>query len=90
MSGPPAIVFTDWDGTVTLQDSNDYLTENLGFGKPRRLEINDEILNERLSFQEGFSEMLKSIPTPFPKCIEYLLEHIQLDPGVQGFLPMVL
>ncbi|CAG89785.1 DEHA2F23826p [Debaryomyces hansenii CBS767] len=85
MSGPPAIVFTDWDGTVTLQDSNDYLTENLGFGKPRRLEINDEILNERLSFQEGFSEMLKSIPTPFPKCIEYLLEHIQLDPGFKGF-----
>lgn len=81
----PAIVFTDWDGTVTLQDSNDYLTENLGFGRPRRLEINDEILNETKLFKDGFSEMLASIPTPFPECISYLLEHVQLDPGFKEF-----
>lgn len=81
----PAIVFTDWDGTVTLQDSNDYLTENLGFGRPRRLEINDEILNETKSFKDGFSEMLRSIPTPFPECIDYLLKHIELDPGFKEF-----
>ncbi|KAM9887941.1 hypothetical protein OXX79_013262, partial [Metschnikowia pulcherrima] len=81
----PAIIFTDWDGTVTLQDSNDYLTENLGFGRPRRLEINDEILNETKSFKDGFSEMLRSIPTPFPECIETLLENIQLDPGFKDF-----
>lgn len=82
---PPAIVFTDWDGTVTVQDSNDYLTENLGFGRPRRLEINDEILNETKSFKDGFSEMLRSIPTPFPECIDYLLAHIDLDPGFKDF-----
>lgn len=81
----PAIVFTDWDGTVTLQDSNDYLTENLGFGRPRRLEINDEILNGAKLFKDGFSEMLRSIPTPFPECILYLLEHVQLDPGFKEF-----
>ncbi|EEQ41692.1 putative uncharacterized phosphatase [Clavispora lusitaniae] len=81
----PAIVFTDWDGTVTLQDSNDYLTENLGFGRPRRLQINDEILNETKSFKDGFSEMLASIPTPFPECITYLLQHIELDPGFKDF-----
>ncbi|CAK7902740.1 polyol phosphate phosphatase Pyp1p [[Candida] anglica] len=82
---PKAIVFTDWDGTVTLQDSNDYLTENLGFGKPRRLEINDDILNEKISFRDGFREMLESIPVSFPECIEYLLKHIQLDPGFLTF-----
>lgn len=81
----PAIVFTDWDGTVTLQDSNDYLTENLGFGRPRRLEINDEILNGEKSFKDGFSEMLASIPTPFPECIDYLKKHVQLDPGFKEF-----
>lgn len=81
----PAIVFTDWDGTVTLQDSNDYLTENLGFGRPRRLEINDEILNGVKSFKDGFSEMLKSIPTPFPECIEYLFTRVDLDPGFKEF-----
>lgn len=81
----PAIVFTDWDGTVTLQDSNDYLTENLGFGRPRRLEVNDEILNGTKTFKEGFSDMLESIPTPFPECIDYLLKHVSLDPGFKDF-----
>ncbi|CAH6720367.1 polyol phosphate phosphatase Pyp1p [[Candida] jaroonii] len=81
MSVPPAIVFTDWDGTVTLQDSNDYLTENLGFGYPKRKAINDEILDGSKSFRDGFQEMLDSIKQPFPECIDYLLKHVQLDPG---------
>ncbi|ODV66881.1 hypothetical protein HYPBUDRAFT_166799 [Hyphopichia burtonii NRRL Y-1933] len=82
---PKAIVFTDWDGTVTLQDSNDYLTENLGFGRPKRLEINDDILDGKISFREGFRKMLESIPTPFPECVEFLLQHIKLDPGFKQF-----
>ena len=82
---PPAIVFTDWDGTVTLQDSNDYLTENIGFGRPKRLEINDDILDGKISFRDGFRQMLDSITTPFPECIDYLLKHIQLDPGFKEF-----
>ncbi|CDR36345.1 CYFA0S01e00694g1_1 [Cyberlindnera fabianii] len=76
-----AIIFTDFDGTVTLQDSNDYLTENLGFGLEKRLELNDKILNGTISFREAFSLMLESIPTPFDECIQYLLKNIQLDPG---------
>lgn len=30
-----AVIFTDFDGTVTLEDSNDYLTDTLGFGKEK-------------------------------------------------------
>lgn len=85
MPAPPAIVFTDWDGTVTLQDSNDYLTENLGFGRPKRLQINDDILNGKISFRDGFKLMLDSIDTPFPECIDFLLENVQLDPGFKDF-----
>lgn len=82
---PPAIVFTDWDGTVTLQDSNDYITETLGFGRPRRLEINDEILNGRISFRDGFRQMLESIPVPFDECVDVLLKNVKLDPGFKDF-----
>ncbi|ODV87113.1 hypothetical protein CANARDRAFT_26541 [[Candida] arabinofermentans NRRL YB-2248] len=81
---PKAILFTDWDGTVTLQDSNDYLTDHLGFGYDKRKVINDAMLIEERSFRDGFDEMLKSIPAngvSFQKCIEELLIHIQLDPG---------
>jgi 2,3-diketo-5-methylthio-1-phosphopentane phosphatase len=80
-SGKKAIIFTDFDGTVTLQDSNDYLTENLGFGLEKRLELNELILNGKMSFREAFSKMLESIHTPYDECIDYLLKHVQLDPG---------
>lgn len=85
MSAPPAIVFTDWDGTVTLQDSNDYLTEHLGFGDQKRRAINDEILDGKTSFRDGFQRMLDSIDTPFAECIEFLKKNIKLDPGFRGF-----
>lgn len=76
-----AIIFTDFDGTVTLQDSNDYLTDNIGFGYPKRKQLNIDILNGQASFRKGFEEMLQSIHKPFDECIQYLLENIQLDPG---------
>lgn len=82
---PPAIVFTDWDGTVTLQDSNDYITDNLGMGHPKRMIINDKILDGTTTFRDGFREMLDSIHKPFSECIEYLLANIQLDPGFKSF-----
>ncbi|KAK6454399.1 HAD-like domain-containing protein [Scheffersomyces xylosifermentans] len=85
ISSPPAIVFTDWDGTVTLQDSNDYLTDNIGFGKARRSAINQEILEGTQSFRDGFQEMLDSVTTPFPECIDFLLKNVQLDPGFKEF-----
>lgn len=81
---PPAIVFTDWDGTVTLEDSNDFLTDNLGFGRDQRLAINQKILDGE-PFRDGFKEMLDSIHTPFPDCIDYLLKHVRLDPGFSTF-----
>lgn len=84
-TNPKYIVFTDWDGTVTLQDSNDFMTHNLGFGVDKRVYLNDEILNGRITFRDAFQQMLDSIKTPFPECIDYLLKHIELDPGFKDF-----
>lgn len=84
-TNPKYIVFTDWDGTVTLQDSNDAMTDNLGYGYERRRWLNIEILENRWTFRDAFKDMLDSITLPFDKCIEYLLEHVQLDPGFKTF-----
>ncbi|CAG59885.1 uncharacterized protein GVI51_H03421 [Nakaseomyces glabratus] len=76
-----AVIFTDFDGTVTKQDSNDYLTDTLGFGKEERLKVFEGVLDDTKSFRQGFSEMLESIKTPFPECIEILENKIELDSG---------
>lgn len=76
-----AVIFTDFDGTVTLEDSNDYLTDTLGFGKEKRLKVFEGVLDDTKTFRQGFMEMLESIHTPFPECIKILEKKIRLDPG---------
>ena len=84
-TNPKLIFFTDFDGTITLKDSNDWMTENLGFGVEKRLKGNDDILWGRRTYRESFMEMMDSISTPFDKCIEHLRANIKLDPGFLDF-----
>ncbi|CAZ85730.1 unnamed protein product [Tuber melanosporum] len=80
-----AVVFTDFDGTITLKDSNDYLTDNLGYGEQKRRDGNIDILENRVKFRDAFKEMLDSVPTPFDECVDILVKNIKLDPGFKDF-----
>ncbi|KAI1494338.1 HAD-like domain-containing protein [Biscogniauxia mediterranea] len=82
---PKAIFFTDFDGTITLQDSNDWMTDNLGFGPELRKQGNADVLFGRRSFRDSFQDMLDSVKTPFDQCIAHLLKNIQLDPCFRDF-----
>lgn len=82
---PKAIFFTDFDGTITLQDSNDFLTDNLGFGAELRRKGNRETLEGTRTFRDTFQEMMDSVKTPFDVCVRTLLENVQLDPAFKEF-----
>jgi 2,3-diketo-5-methylthio-1-phosphopentane phosphatase len=84
-TNPKVILFSDWDGTITLQDSNDYITDDLGMGREKRTAINDDILFGRTSFRDGFRKMLESIDSTFPECVDFLVQRVQLDPGFKDF-----
>lgn len=84
-TNPKFIFFTDFDGTVTTADSNDFMTDNLGFGKEKRVHLNKEVLNLRMNFRDSFQDMLDSIETPFDECVEILKKNIVLDPGFKEF-----
>ncbi|KAJ5217211.1 hypothetical protein N7468_010219 [Penicillium chermesinum] len=77
---PKLIFFTDFDGTITVEDSNDFMIDNLGFGADRRKQLNEKVLAETLGFRDAFFEMLNSIKTPFDECINQLLQNMKLDP----------
>ncbi|KAJ5349845.1 hypothetical protein N7541_007572 [Penicillium brevicompactum] len=74
---PKLIFFTDFDGTITI--------DNLGFGKEKRLVLNDQVLDETLSFRDAFRQMLGSIKTPYDECIQILLKNMKLDPYFEEF-----
>jgi 2,3-diketo-5-methylthio-1-phosphopentane phosphatase len=84
-NNPKAIFFTDFDGTITLDDSNDFLTDNLGFGTELRKQGNQDTLHGRKTFRQSFQEMVDSINTPFDECIRILLKNIRLDPKFKEF-----
>jgi 2,3-diketo-5-methylthio-1-phosphopentane phosphatase len=84
-TNPKFIFFTDFDGTITQQDSNDFLTDNLGYGQPLRRQGNYDVLNGVKTFRDSFQEMMDSVKTPYDQCIAALLKNITLDPHFKEF-----
>lgn len=84
-TNPRFIFFTDFDGTITQQDSNDFMTDNLGFGGALRRQGNEDVLFGRRDFRDAFRDMLDSIQTPFDECIDILRKNITLDTGFKAF-----
>lgn len=84
-TNPKFIFFTDFDGTVTTADSNDYMTDNLGYGVEKRVQGNKDVLFGTMHFRDSFQQMMDSIETPYDECKEILLKNIRLDPGFKHF-----
>ncbi|KAI1789215.1 HAD-like domain-containing protein [Ganoderma leucocontextum] len=82
------VVLSDWDGTITTRDSNDYMTDELGFGPEKRRQGNLDILSGKVTFRDAFREMLESISAnghSFEFCKEELKKNIVLDAGFKDF-----
>lgn len=84
-TAPKAIFFTDFDGTITLQDSNDFMTDNVGFGRERRVQGNKDTLSGSRTFRDTFREMMDSVDLPFDQCVQLLLDNVELDPKFKEF-----
>jgi 2,3-diketo-5-methylthio-1-phosphopentane phosphatase len=84
-TNPKFIFFSDFDGTITTRDSNDFLTDNLGYGEKLRKQNDQDVLHDKLSFRESFQGMVDSVNTPYDKCIQTLVENIKLDPHFKEF-----
>ncbi|KAJ7768019.1 HAD-like domain-containing protein [Mycena olivaceomarginata] len=82
------VVLSDWDGTITTQDSNDFMTDTLGYGKEKRRAGNLSVLEGRQTFRDAFREMLESITAnghSFDTCKNELRKNIKLDSGFKDF-----
>ncbi|TKA66655.1 hypothetical protein B0A55_08052 [Friedmanniomyces simplex] len=90
VENPKFIFFTDFDGTITLQDSNDFMTDNIGFGGEKRRQGNKDVLDGKDTFRDSFRKMMDSVTKPYPECIDYLVENIKLDPYFNEYLQWAL
>ena len=83
---PKVIFFTDFDGTITQKDTNDYITDYHGFGLERRQAGNQLILDGKLSLRDGFQKMIDSWQVSLTEMISILQRNIKLDPYFKDFV----
>ncbi|KAG9778851.1 Polyol phosphate phosphatase PYP1 [Exophiala dermatitidis] len=83
---PRVIFFTDFDGTITLQDTNDFITDNYGMGYEERRKLFHAVINHTDTFRNTFQQMLDSWHLPFPRVLEILRDNITLDPYFKEFM----
>ncbi|KAF9231879.1 HAD-like domain-containing protein [Melanogaster broomeanus] len=89
------VVLSDWDGTITTCDSNDYITDNYGMGLGGRVALNKDILEfdksgktRGKSFKDGFELMLASVSNKghsLEACKTYLTTRSDFTEGFIDF-----
>ncbi|KAL3473064.1 2,3-diketo-5-methylthio-1-phosphopentane phosphatase [Aspergillus californicus] len=79
------VCFSDFDGTIFMQDSGHVLVDNLGCGAERRRQFDAEIKSGARSFREVSEEMWHSLRVPFEDGFEVLANEMDIDPGFKEF-----
>ena len=78
-------IFTDFDGTITEQDTLVFLAERLG-GGPQMVQTMGRLIGEgKLSLRDGIAGEMRSIRAPFAEARALLLEQVKIDPGFPAF-----
>lgn len=83
-SDRPLAVFSDFDGTIFLQDTGHVLFDNFGCGPEGRRKL-DESIGETKTFREASEELWGSLNVTLPKAIAKLKETLVIDPDFYTF-----
>ena len=79
-------IFSDFDGTITEQDTLIFLTTNLGGGAQLIEAIGRLLTDGTLSLSEGIAAEMRSIRKPFADAETLLREQVRIDPGFKPFV----
>ncbi|KAI0148729.1 2,3-diketo-5-methylthio-1-phosphopentane phosphatase [Xylariaceae sp. FL1272] len=79
------ICFSDFDGTIFMQDTGHVLFDAHGCGSKRREVLDEQIKNGERSFREVSEEMWGSLNVPFDNGFEVMEKTLEIDPDFQKF-----
>jgi 2,3-diketo-5-methylthio-1-phosphopentane phosphatase len=78
MSEPRAVVFLDFDGTITLRDATDAILES--FADSAWLELEDSWLSGQIGSRECLAAQMRLVTATCDQ-VDRLLDEIGVDPG---------
>ncbi|PPJ54353.1 hypothetical protein CBER1_07131 [Cercospora berteroae] len=79
------ICFSDFDGTIFMQDTGHILFNAFGCGFERRAELEEQIKSGERSFRDVSEEMWGSLDVPFEDGFKALEEGLVVDSGFKQF-----
>ncbi|OCK79384.1 2,3-diketo-5-methylthio-1-phosphopentane phosphatase [Lepidopterella palustris CBS 459.81] len=79
------ICFSDFDGTIFMQDTGHILFNNFGCGSERRQILDQQIHSGERSFRDVSEEMWGSLDVPFDDGFEVMKDALDIDLGFQTF-----
>jgi len=79
------IIFSDFDGTIFMQDTGHILFDSHGCGPQRREELDEEIKSGVRSFRDVSEEMWGSLNVPFGDGFEVMKSALEIDPDFRDF-----
>jgi 2,3-diketo-5-methylthio-1-phosphopentane phosphatase len=79
------ICFSDFDGTIFMQDTGHILFNNFGCGSERRKVLDQQIHNGERSFRDVSEEMWGSLNVPFEEGFEAMKHALEIDIDFETF-----
>ncbi|KAE8440680.1 hypothetical protein EG329_006817 [Mollisiaceae sp. DMI_Dod_QoI] len=79
------ICFSDFDGTIFMQDTGHILFDAHGCGSKRREILDEQIKTGERSFREVSEEMWGSLNVPFEDGFEVMERSLEIDPDFEAF-----
>lgn len=86
----PLAIFSDFDGTIFLQDTGHILFDNHGCGAVKREELDTAIGTGDRTFKSASEEMWGSLHVTLDDGCKTLSKHLILDPGFKDFFNYLL
>lgn len=77
-------IFSDFDGTICLPDSSEYLLSQ--FGTDRWLELDNDVWQGRLTEREAFPLQLETLNVDWPQARASLLQGVRIREGFSDFV----
>jgi 2,3-diketo-5-methylthio-1-phosphopentane phosphatase len=79
------VCFSDFDGTIFMQDTGHILFNNFGCGNERRAQLDEQIHSGERSFRDVSEEMWGSLNVPFDDGFEVMKDALEIDPEFKNF-----
>lgn len=82
---PNVLVFSDFDGTIIIQDTGKILFDRYGYSPEKQEKLEEALHSGQRTFRDVSEELWGSLKLPLNEGIDIVLQELEIDPGFHNF-----